>query len=385
MTILWKKWNRWKVEPAAIAAWLLYVLMLAPLTASRAADQDSVPGDQALAASPDPSSTAVDPEDLTIDDVRFTQWLDALKAEAVGQGLDETLVVNALEGVRPHPKVIELDRNQPEFTTTYTSYLTARVTAARISRGKSQRLKYAAPLTRVEAKYSVQRRFILAIWGMETNYGGFTGSYSVVRSLLTLAYDDRRSAYFRGELLGALKILAQGDTTPDNMQGSWAGAMGQTQFMPSSFLAHAQDFDGDGRRDIWTTEADVFASIANYLKVHGWNDDVTWGRQVLLPDNFATTVAPKVARVAPPKYCARALKDHSRQLSLADWSAFGLKRLNGRPLPRRDLEASLVLPEGEGGPAYLTYPNFRSILSYNCSNFYALAVGHLAYALRDTK
>ncbi|MEE8371245.1 MAG: lytic murein transglycosylase, partial [Sphingomonadales bacterium] len=221
-----------------------------------------------------------------------------------------------------------------------------------------------------------------AIWGMETNFGSYSGGMDVIRSLATLAYDPRRSAFFRKELFNALRILEEGHIAPKDMKGSWAGAMGQSQFMPSSFNAYAQDFDGDGRADIWLTKADVFASIAHYLKKHKWRDDLTWGRAVTLPANMADLEA-EIALVRQPKACRRALRHHSRILPLETWQKLGVRRLNGDDLPKRNVGASLVRPAGADGPAYLTYDNFRAILSYNCSNFYAIAVGQISDALRD--
>ena len=311
----------------------------------------------------------------------FPQWLADLRAEAETQGIGAEILDSALTGLEPDPKVIELDRRQPEFTQTYEQYLTARVSETRVNRGREMMAAHADTLGSVAAAYGVQPRFIVAIWGMETNYGSFTGGMDVIRSLATLAWDRRRHAYFRSELLNALKILEQGHIARTDMKGSWAGAMGHGQFMPSSFLEYAQDFDGDGRRDIWANTADVFASIANYLKRFRWRDDMTWGRRVLLPADFAAHEE-RIAPDGPPRSCRRALRHHSRQLDLAEWQALGVRRLSGTDLPTREFKASLVRPGGADGPAYLTYGNFRSVLRYNCSNFYALAVGHLADRLR---
>ncbi|MFQ5346280.1 MAG: lytic transglycosylase domain-containing protein [Rhodothalassiaceae bacterium] len=314
----------------------------------------------------------------------FDAWLADLRADAAAAGVSEGTLAAALAGLEPDERVIELDRRQPEFTQTLAEYVAARVSETRIARGREMMARHRDTLRTVAAAYGVQPRFIAAIWGLETNYGGYTGGMSVIRSLATLAWDRRRASYFRKELISALKIVDAGHVDGAHMLGSWAGAMGQSQFMPSSFLDYAQDFDQDGRRDIWTSEADVFASIANYLKRHGWRDDVTWGRQVRLPHGL-TPASPDVAAAAPPRRCARALKDHSAQLTLARWQALGVRRLDGRDLPARDLEASLVQPDGPGGAAYLTYGNFRAILSYNCSNHYAIAAGLLADALMDAE
>ena len=202
----------------------------------------------------------------------------------------------------------------------------------------------------------------------------------VIQSLATLAYDPRRSNFFRAQLIGALQILEEGHITYENMKGSWGGAMGQSQFMPTSFQNFSQDYDGDGKRDIWNNVGDVFASIAYYLKKQKWNGKFTWGREVILPDNFADIEA-DVLNPNPPRSCRGAMRSHSKRLSLKTWQAYGVRRLNADNLPDVDLEATLLRPSGEDGPAYLTYSNFRSILGYNCANYYALAVSHLADAV----
>jgi len=313
----------------------------------------------------------------------FDAWLQDLRTEALAKGIAQETLDTALADVALIPRVIELDRKQPEFTQTYTDYLAARVTEARITLGRKKVAEHLDELRAVSEKYHVQPRFIAAIWGMETNYGSYMGNYSVIASLATLAYDTRRSTFFRKELLEALEILDEGHTTADAMKGSWAGAMGQSQFMPSSFLEYAQDFDGDGRRDIWGTTVDVFASIANYLAVHGWTDDHTWGRQVVLPTGFEAE-REKLMPEKPPAACSRALKVHTMAIPLPNWEALGVRGENGQALPNQPaLKASLVTMDDGKGPSYLTYPNFRAILSYNCSNFYALAVGHLADELEE--
>lgn len=312
----------------------------------------------------------------------FDDWLSELRAEAVDQGIRTATIRAALDGLEPNDRVIELDRRQPEFTQTFSEYLSARVSEARIARGREMMALNRDTLREVAAEYDVQPRFIAAIWGLETNYGGYTGGMSVIRSLATLAWDRRRSDYFRRELISALKIIDAGHVKADSMLGSWAGAMGQSQFMPSSFLDYAQDYDKDGRRDIWTTEADVFASIAHYLARYGWRDDMTWGRRVLLPAGMVAKSG-DLAQESPPQGCSRALREHSRALPLDQWQARGVRRMTGTALPERDFEASLYQPEDADGPAYLTYSNYRAILRYNCSNLYAMAVGHLADALRD--
>ncbi len=339
----------------------------------------------AAVASPAQGVTNDDPHqaDETPPPPPFGPWLEALKADALAAGISQATLERALADLEPDPEVVARDRRQPEFTQTAAQYLAKRVSPTRIAQGRAMMRRYRALLATVEKAYGVQARFIVAIWGLETNYGRYTGDWSVVRSLATLAWDRRRSSYFRAELINALKILDAGHIAPEAMRGSWAGAMGQSQFMPSSFLRYAEDFDGDGRRDIWGDPADVFASIANYLKKAGWRADLTWGRPVRLPADVAALWR-QVRRTSPPKSCGRALRDHSRLLPIERWQALGVRRMDGRGLPNRPgLPASLVQPDGPDGQAYLTYSNFRAILRYNCSNLYALAVGLLADAIKE--
>ncbi len=325
-------------------------------------------------------SIAVRAEESEAPPPSFQDWLQGVRQDALAEGISAPTLDKALTGLEPIPRVIELDNAQPEFTQTFQGYISARLTPQRIEFGRRQVASMQPTLDAVAKAYGVQARFISAIWGIETNFGRVTGSYNVIGSLATLGYESRRGAFFRKELLTALKILDEGHIGLDLMKGSWAGAMGQGQFMPSSFMAYAQDFDHDGRKDIWDDPGDVFASIANYLKVHRWQGGMTWGRQVKLPAGFDVQ-ALGLEQTDPPKSCSRALKDHTRMLPLSKWQELGVRRLDGRDLPTRDIEASLVQPGGKDGPAFLTYANYRSILGYNCSNFYAIAVGMLADAL----
>ncbi len=309
----------------------------------------------------------------------WDDWLADVRAEALERGIRPEIVEVALTGIKPIKRAVERDRNQPEMLQTVQTYVSQRVSPARIENGRKFMAQHRETLDAVAERYGVQARYIVAIWGMETNYGLYPLSYDAVTALATLAYDPRRSTYFRKELFAALQILDEGHIAHADMKGSWAGAMGQSQFMPTSFLGYAQDFDGDGKRDIWTSEADVFASIANYLAKHGWRDDHLWGRQVSLPEKFAI----KIAELMPqkPSGC-RGLKTHTRKLSLQEWNDLGVRRLNGTDLPARGLQASLVLPDGANGPAFLTYGNFRAILRYNCANLYAIGVGSLAETIK---
>lgn len=308
----------------------------------------------------------------------FSEWLTEVEREALEAGISAPVVKEALAGLEPDQRVIELSRRQAEFTESYQAYTEKRLSESRIRKGREMMAAHRDELAAVAAKYGVQPRFVVAIWGLETNYGGYSGGHEVIRSLATLAFtseSEGRRGFFRRELIGALRILDQGHVAPAAMTGSWAGAMGQGQFMPSSFFAYAEDFDGDGRRDIWATHADVFASIANYLSRHGWRDDVTWGRRVTLPENWPELAA-SLEREGG-RGCA-AENRLSKALPLSQWNALGVRRLNGDDLPERELDAQLVRPAGEAGPAYLVYGNYIGLLRYNCSNFYALTVARLA-------
>jgi len=278
--------------------------------------------------------------------------------------------------VTPIPQVISNDRSQAEFTETFEQYLEKRVTQWRIDTGRARLAQHRELLEQVGAHYGVEPRFIVAFWGIETNYGNFTGGTDVIRALVTLAYDPRRADYFRRELFSALQILNEGHIAHADMKGSWAGAMGQSQFMPSSFVQYAQDFDGDGRRDIWTTPADVFASIAQYLKAADWRDDQTWGREVQLPADYQARASQW--QQPPAQHSCSVVRHHTQMLPLAQWQKIGVRRIDGSDLPGNDFLASIILPDGPEGRAFLTYQNFRAILRYNCANNYALSIGHLA-------
>ena len=333
----------------------------------------TTPANAPLAAPQQPPSPA---PAIEISQVDFATWLEGLRAEALSRGISRE-TVSVLDGLQPIPRVLELDRRQPETTMTLRQYLDRVVVDARVKNGRARYAENRALLEEVGRKYGVQPRFIVALWGIETNYGQNQGGFSVIQALATLAYDGRRSAYFRGELFNALKILDADHINPSAMIGSWAGAMGQSQFMPSTFLSYAVDYNGDGQHDIWSTKADVFASAANYLKQSGWRDDQTWGREVKLPPNFSATLK-TVMPAEPPPGC-RANRFISVRKPLSEWQKLGVRRADGGDLPHRaDLQASLALPEGEKGPALLVYENFRTTLKWNCSILFATAVGTLA-------
>ncbi len=292
----------------------------------------------------------------------FESWLGELRLEAIDKGITPQTFDTAFKGVKPIPRIIELDRKQPEFTLTLEEYVSRVVPKRRINLGKKRLEANRELLEQVSEKYGVQPRFLVAFWGIETDFGRLTGGYSVIAAITTLAYDGRRADFFRRQLMDALQILEEGHTTPDKMTGSWAGAMGQAQFMPSTFRAYAVDFDGDNKIDLWGNKGDVFASAANYLSSVGWDKEQTWGREVKLPDSFD-----------------KSLFGLETKKSLAEWDKLGVRRLSGKNLPERDLQASLIQPdEGKFVRSYLVYDNYRAIMDWNKSNKFAIAVGTLA-------
>ena len=292
----------------------------------------------------------------------FDEWLKELRAEALGLGISESTLDAALTLVEePIPRVLELDKSQPEFVQTFAGYMRNRLSDARIERGKSLLVEYKDLFNRIQQQYGVQPHYLVSFWALESNFGDFTGGFSVVNALATLAYDPRRSDFFRNELLTALRIIEEGHIPVEQMSGSWAGAMGQCQFMPSTFYTYARDGDGDGRVDIWNSVPDVFASAANYLSQNGWQSDERWGREVILPDDFDFTLTGTGIRK-----------------TVTQWNSLGIRRVNGNALGNADMLGSIVLPAGSQGPAFLVYDNFRTTMVWNRSTFYAISVGHLA-------
>jgi membrane-bound lytic murein transglycosylase B len=291
----------------------------------------------------------------------FPVWLDGVREEALAQGISPGTLDQAFAGLEPIARVIELDRRQLEGRITYQEYRDRLLSKDRIDQGRRFMREHEALLERVAADYGVQPRFIVALWGIETSYGARTGGYPVIAALATLAYDGRRADFFRRELLNALRIVDEGNIGVDAMFGSWAGAMGQSQFMPSSYVNNAIDYDGDGRRDIWNSLPDVFASIANYLARAGWNDRYTWGREVAVPATLDGGLdGLEVTRPLP------------------DWQAIGVRRADGAALPVVALDASLLRTDDGVGPAYLVYDNFRVLMAWNRSTYFGLTVGQLA-------
>jgi len=318
---------------------------------------------------PVPASAASQPVEPAPDDAAlrqgFARWVADFRASARAAGITEATLRSALDDVQYLPRVIELDRAQPEFTRTVWDYLDSAVSPARVAQGQDKLLQWRAETDAAAARYGVPPSIVVAIWGVESNYGGNHGSIPTIDALATLGFEGRRGDWARGQLLAALKILQNGDIDRAQMIGSWAGAMGQTQFLPSVFLAYAVDADGDGRRDIWGSMADVMASTANFLARSGWQAGQPWGVEVRLPPEF------DVGRADP------ALRQ-----TTAQWAAEGVRTVDGAPLPEF-ADGAILLPAGARGPAFLVGPNHRAILRYNNSTSYALAIGLLAQRLAD--
>jgi membrane-bound lytic murein transglycosylase B len=302
----------------------------------------------------------------------FDEWLDGVRAEAKTRGISQATIDAALAGLEPLPVVVQRDRSQAEIVESLDHYLRQHVAAKVVQAARARRAEHAAVLEKVQATYGVPPGVTIAVWGLESNFGRFSGVRPTVQTLATLAYDPRRSTLFREELFDALKILDSGDVEPAAMRGSWAGALGQPQFMPSSFLLYAQDFDGDGRRDIWHSAPDVFASIANYLAAHGWTRDQPWGREVSVP---AAALASLAERAPLRTEGCLARRQMTVPLPVDTWKEIGVRTSAGGALPETGLDASLVSGVKRH---FLVYPNYQAILEYNCVNAYGLSVGLLA-------
>jgi membrane-bound lytic murein transglycosylase B len=308
----------------------------------------------------------------------FGEWLSGVRAEARARGISEPTLAAAFDHLEPLPIVVERDRTQAEIVQTLDGYLAQHVSRTVIATARARRTEHAALLNRVSREFGVPPAIVVAVWGLESNFGRFSGVRPTIQTLATLAYDPRRSDLFREELFSALQILDSGDVAADALKGSWAGALGQPQFMPSSFLRYAKDFDGDGRRDIWKSTPDVFASIASYLSAHGWNREQTWGREVRVP---AASLS-KIAAAAPMQTegCL-ARRQMTVPLPLSAWKQLGLRTAAGGALPAAHIQASLVSGVKRH---FLVYPNYQAILEYNCVNAYGLSVGVLADATGST-
>ena len=296
----------------------------------------------------------------------FGAWLSLLRKEALGSGIRQRTLDSALKDLKPVSRVIELDNNQPEAKLTFDQYLGRILSEERIARGRQKLTDSRRLMAKIAEAYGVQPRFLVALWGVETDFGRVTGSFPVIDSLVSLIYDGRRSSFFRKELLHALRILDEGHISHARMKGSWAGAMGQLQFMPSTFRHFAVDFDGDGRIDIWESQEDVFASAANYLSQSGWRRGQTWGQEVLLPEGV---------NLKPTKF--------KQPRRLSDWQALGVRTTDGSDFLASDSLSSIVLPEGPTDRAFLVYDNYHVIYKWNRSDSFALSVGILSDRIGD--
>ncbi len=305
----------------------------------------------------------------------FQTYLTNLKQEAIAKGYETKLIDDAFATATYKEKVVSADKNQPEVKETLETYLPKRVPQWKIDRARKLYAENKDVLERVAKEFGVQARFIVALWGLESNFGTIQGGHNVISSLVTLAFDGRREALYKRQLWAALDILKSGHITLDKFKGSWAGAMGQTQFMPTSFNAYAIDYNNDGRKDIWTTKEDAFASIANYLKQEGWNDSLTWGRQVQLPENFDSKYV-LVRGTKTRKQWLEYWNDSER--SLADWQALGVRKADGSDLPNVDVRAALVMPDDINGRMYLAYDNYKVFMHWNRSYYFATSVGYLS-------
>ncbi|MCE0464449.1 MULTISPECIES: lytic murein transglycosylase [Pseudomonas] len=354
--------RRWPVRQlAAITSFALLVACAEKPTAADAQPLQTVPAVTAPAIVP-----PVVPNGESLDIVptqTFAQWQAGFRKEALAAGIRADLFDRAFIGVSPDMSVIKADRSQPEFTRPVWEYLDGALSPLRVSKGKSLMQQNAQVLQSIEQRYGVDRAALVAVWGMESNFGQFQGNKSVINSLATLAYEGRRPGFAHAQLIAALQILQQGDIAPEKMLGSWAGAMGQTQFIPTTYNTHAVDFDGDGRRDIWGSATDALASTAHYLQSSGWQRGQPWGFEVELDEGFDYSLA-----------------DGTIRKPVSEWIGLGVSAYAGMPIPpgNRQLSASVLLPAGHRGPAFLVFDNFRAILKYNNSSSYALAVGLLS-------
>ncbi|RPA55334.1 lytic murein transglycosylase [Shewanella vesiculosa] len=311
----------------------------------------------AVSASPDPVADVAPAQEQA----DFATCVVTLQQKAKAAGISQQIIDTTVANLKYVPRVIELDNQQPEFTTTFGDYFDKRVTAWRVEQGKKMLAEHKSLLAKLTKEYGVPGQYIVAFWGLETNFGSYKGSMPVLDSLATLACDPRRSDYFTGELLQALTLKQQYNFADSKMVGSWAGAMGHTQFMPTNYRKYAVDGDGDGVADLWNSTDDALTSAANFLQHLGWKADERWGREVLIPSDYSF-----------------AYLGGKHPLPLVKWRGLNVKQVNGQPLSTPDMQAALYLPAGHTGPAFLGYDNFNVIMRWNRSEFYAISVGHLA-------
>lgn len=324
---------------------LFRVLLILCITAKASADNHPLP-----------------PVDAPIlSDAEFSECKIRFETQARQKGISEDVITQAINSLSISQRVLELDRKQPEFTSSFATYLNQRVTDERVAQGRALLQKHRTLLERVSKDYGIAPSYLVSFWGMETNFGSYLGKMSILDSLATLGCDKRRSDFFTTELMNAFTLLDEGVVSVDGFKGSWAGAMGNMQFMPSAYLKHAVDYNGDGKRDLWNSLEDAMGSAGNFLKNLGWEKGERWGREVILGKNF--------------DYLSAGLNNRK---SLSEWANLGVKQANGNPLPRADMEAAILIPSGHNGPAFLVYRNFDVIMRWNRSESYAIAVGYFA-------
>jgi membrane-bound lytic murein transglycosylase B len=310
----------------------------------------------------------------------FAEFLTTIRTEALARGIRPEILDVALSNIEePLPVVIERDRRQAEVVLSLEKYISGHLTAKVVKAGREGLARHRQVLDQIAEQYGVPPQIMIAIWGIESNFGRFSGTRPTIAALATLAWDPRRSALFRRELFAALEILNKGDIDVGAMRGSWAGAMGQVQFIPSSYLRFAEDFDGDGRRDIWASPADVFASIANYLKGNGWKPGEPWGREVHVTDTVAKRIRANVPRRAGT---CQATRDMTVALPMTDWQQFGVRLSGGRPLPEKGDDAALVAGTSR---YFLVQRNYDALLEYNCAHSYAVTVGLLSDSVASNR
>ena len=309
------------------------------------------------------------------DKVSFETYVEGLQQEAVQKGFSAEFAETHLSELTYLKRAVKADKNQPEFKETLDTYLPKRVPEWKVKRARKAYKDNLPLLKKIGKKYGVQPRFIVSLWALETNFGRIQGKMPIIDSIATLAYDGRRETFFKRQLWASLQILDEGHIDKDKFVGSWAGAMGQCQFMPTSFIAYAADGDEDGKKDIWNNKADVFASIANYLKSEGWRGNRTWGRQVQLPEGFDKSLLMPKGSKGRKQWLQNWKK---AQQSLTFWSDQGVTRMDGRPLPKANIDGVLITPDDANGRVYLGYNNYKSLMHWNRSYYFVTSVGHLA-------
>ena len=352
--------------------WLALLTAFALLTGPQVSTQTRTDAP----AAPSVLATGISVPTVTVDaPTSFDEWLEDLRTEARSRGFSDGLIDETLVGLTPLERVIQSDRSQAELNPGFSRYANARITKAMVKRGKDMMAEHKSLLRRAEQEFGVPARVLVAFWGMESRFGRIQGRTPVFQALATLAWEPRRATYFRSELFDAMTMVQRGHIEAGTMTGSWAGAMGQTQFMPSSYLKFAVDFDGDDRRDIWTSTPDTLASMANYLKGFGWKSDETWGREVKVSADAARAIA-TIPKRTDGCYAQRNMTERR---PLAQWQKLGVRRVDGGPLPQANVQAGLV---DVGERTFLVYPNYDVIIAYNCAHYYALTVGLLADRLK---